>query len=301
MVTPGRHDLVPDPVLAYGARGPAWASFVDTLPRLIGELLEEWELSVDGPSMHGYCAVVVPVLGARHRGPAVLKVGFVDDESEHEALALQRWAGRGAVRLLQADPRRGALLLERLPGPDLAEVWDVEACEIIGGLYADLHRPAPAQLRPLTSYVGRWLDDLAALPRSAPLPRRLVEQSLSAGRDLVADPASVGRLIHGDLHFANVLAVRDDRWLAIDPKPVSGDPHYEPAPLLWNRWDEIVASGDLRSAVRRRFHAVVDAAGLDEDRARDWVVVRMLINASWEIDDADWLTRCVTIAKAVQD
>jgi streptomycin 6-kinase len=93
---------------------------------------------------------------------------------------------------------------------------------------------------------------------------------------------------------------------------MSGDPHYEVAPLLWNRWDEVVASGRVREAVRRRFHAVVDAAGLDEDRARDWVVVRALHNAFWSVDDArslgqvldgrdrEWITTMVTVAKAVQ-
>ncbi len=76
--------------------------------------------------------------------------------------------------------------------------------------------------------------------------------------------------------------------MAIDPKPMSGDPHYEVAPLLWNRWDELAGPGSgqsVRDGVRRRFHATVDAAGLDEDRARDWVVVRMLHNALWELED----------------
>lgn len=57
----------------------------------------------------------------------------------------------------------------------------------------------------------------------------------------------------------------------------------------------------------------MDAAGLDEDRARDWVVVRIMFNAYWALDDAerrghpltredqDWLTACVAVAKAVQD
>jgi streptomycin 6-kinase len=101
--------------------------------------------------------------------------------------------------------------------------------------------------------------------------------------------------------------------LVIDPKPMSGDPHYEVAPMLWNRWDEVVGSGNVRGAVRRRFHAVVDAAELDEDRARDWVVVREMHNAMWTVEDAwrsgreldaedrDWITRCIAIAKAVQD
>jgi streptomycin 6-kinase len=114
-------------------------------------------------------------------------------------------------------------------------------------------------------------------------------------------------MLHGDLHYQNVLAGEREPWLAIDPKPMAGDRHYEPAPMLWNRWDEAVGTGNLRRALRRRFHTLVDEAGLDEQRARDWVVVRMVYNAVWELEeqpqapDRDWLTMCVTIAKAVQD
>ncbi|WP_309648469.1 aminoglycoside phosphotransferase family protein [Nocardioides sp.] len=285
----------------FAGRDESWASWVDTVPGVVATLLAEWELVPDGPAMHGFASVVVPVLHQRDR--AVLKVAFPDDESEHEALALQHWHGRSAVTLLRADPRRRAMLLERLHPTDLTEHWDVEACEIVGGLYADLHRPALPQLRTLTSYVERWGAALGSLPRSSPLPRRLVEQAVSLGRDLVADPVSHGRVIHGDLHYANVLAADRSPWLAIDPKPMSGDPHYEVAPLLWNRFDEL--AGDVREGVRRRFHTTIDAAGLDEDRSRDWVVVRMLHNALWAIQDGDpdaaWLTTCVAIAKAVQD
>ena len=74
-----------------------------------------------------------------------------------------------------------------------------------------------------------------------------------------------------------MLAADRGPWLAIDPKPLSGDPHAELAPMLWNRWDEVVASGDVREAVRERFFTLVDHAELDEDRARAWVVVRELV------------------------
>ena len=179
----------------------------------------------------------------------------------------------------------------------------------MAGLYAQLHVPAIPQLRPLTGYVDRWADELAALPRNAPLPRRLVEQAVSLSRDFVADPASTGTMIHADLHYENVMAADREPWLAIDPKPVSGDPHYELAPMLWNRFEEL--AGDVRGGVRRRFHALVDQAGLDEHRARDWVVVRMMNNALWRLQDEadgrpvtptdDYLTTCIAIAKAVQD
>jgi streptomycin 6-kinase len=292
--------------------GPDWGVWLDRLPRAFAGLLDDWELTRDADDLwHGFCSLVAPVRTAAGE-PAVLKVSFDgDDESEHEALALQHWQGDGVVRLLRADPRRRALLLERLQRRDLSDVWDLEACEIVAGLYPRIHRPALPQLATITSYVERWLDQLAAQPRDIPIPPRMREQALSLGRDLVADPASVGRIIHGDLHYFNVLAADREPWLVIDPKPMSGDPHYEPAPMLWNRWDEIAA--DVRSGLRRRFHTLVDAAGLDEDRARDWVVVRMVLNATWAVEDAQrmdrdldpdeqtWITRCIAITKAVQD
>lgn len=303
---------LPAGVRGFAARGPDWADFVAGLPGLVRALLDDWQLVEDGDPLHGYCALVLPVRTAGNQ-PAMLKVGFRDDESEHEHLALQHWHGNGAVRLLRADPARGALLLERLHHEDLSDLWDLEACEIVAGLYRTLHVPAVPQLRTLTSYVERWSADLAGMPRSAPLPRRLVEQAVSLSRDLVADPASTGTMIHTDLHYENVLAGDREPWLAIDPKPVSGDPHYEPAPMLWNRLDELTSGTgqSLRTGLRQRFHRLVDVAELDEHRARDWVVVRMMHNALGRLQDEpgtvrvtptdDYLTACIAIAKAVQD
>jgi streptomycin 6-kinase len=301
---------LPDGVLAFAARGPAWAAFVERLPGLLRGLTAEWGLVVDGPPTHGFCALVVPV--RTDGAPAMLKIAFPDEESQHEALVLQHWGGRGAARLLRADPHRRALLLERLHTRDLNALGDLEACEVVGELYGRLHVPAPPQLQTVASYVDRWTAALAGLPRDAPIPRRLVEQARSLAGDLTADSTDAGRIVHGDLHGENVLAADREPWLVIDPKGMSGDPHYEPAPMLWNRWDEVVAGGHVRHAVRRRFHTVIDAAGLDEDRARDWVVVRHMHNALWSVADAeaagqrltgedqDWITRCITIAKAVQ-
>ena len=291
--------LLPPGVLAMAERGPAWAAYVERLPRLVRELVEEWGLTADGEPTHGHASLVLPV--RRDGEPAVLKLAFPDDESEHEALGLQRWGGEGAVRLLSADPHRRALLLERLEPRDLGELWDLEACEVVAGLYPRLHVPAPPQLRRYTAYLDRWTEGLAALPRDAPVPHRLVEQALSLLADLRLDDS--GRLLHTDLHYENVLAADREPWLVIDPKPMSGDPHAELAPMLWNRWEEL--EGDVRGGLRRRFHTLVDAAGLEEDRARGWVVVRMVFNAFWEVQeprpDRAWLTRCVTIAKGVQD
>lgn len=292
---------LPEAFVAHADRGEAWAAWIAELPRTVRDLLAEWELELDGPLMHGQTALVVPVTTRDRR--AVLKVDGPRDEARHEILGLQTWHGHGAVSLLRADPRRTAMLLERLHQRDLTTVPVLEACETVAGLYARLHVPAPPQLVPLTRHVDDWTTALEHLPRDAPVPRRIVEHAVHLGRAFATDAASTGRLVHTDLHYGNVLAADREAWLAIDPEPLSGDPHYEVAPLLWNRWPEAVATGDVRTAVRRRFHTVVDVAGLDEERARDWVIVREAHHAMWAIedDDRDGLTAAIAIVKAVQD
>lgn len=296
--------------LGFAARGADWADWLDRLPRLLRDLLAEWDLRPDADPAYGDCAVVVPVRTA-DGVEAVLKVGFPHWEAEHEHLALRRWDGDGAVRLLRADPHRYALLLERAQQRDLNSVDDIEACEIVASTYRRLHKPAGPQFRKLSGLAAGWSAELLALPMSAPVPRRYVEQAAALARDFAADPDCDGRLIHTDLHNFNVLAAEREPWLVIDPKPLSGDPHYEVAPLLWNRWEEAVATGNLREALRQRFYAVVDTAELDEDRARDWVIVRELLNVLWTLQQPDaspgglsrhdWLTRNIAIAKAIQD
>lgn len=304
---------IPEDFRARADRDQKFAAFSDGLPALVQSLVEEWELTPDGEPGHGSCALTMPVR-TPDGTPTVLKVGFPHEEAEHEALALQTWRGDGAAQLLRADPGRWALLLERLDaGRDLRSVGEIEACEVVAGLYSKLHVAALPRLRTLSTFVQRWTERLAALPVDVPVPRRLVEHAASLGHAFVEDPMTDAALIHGDLHYENVLAGEREPWQVIDPKPMAGDPHYEVAPMLWNRWDEAVGTGDARGTVRRRFHTIVDAAGLDEERARDWVVVRAMHNALWALegaasadvqldaDDREWITICVALAKAVQD
>ncbi|MEU4197943.1 aminoglycoside phosphotransferase family protein [Kribbella sp. NPDC026611] len=296
---------IPAGLRVVATRGPEWVDWLDRLQRLVRDLLDEWKLRVDGPSAYGNCALVVPVVADNQR--AVLKVQFPHVEAETEHLALRAWGGNGAVQLLRADPRRFALLLERLETRDLTTIDALDACEIVGSTYKRLHVPAGPQYRTLSGELKGWLERWRQLPMSAPVPHRYVEQAISLAEDFASDPATDGRLIHTDLHYENMLAAEREPWLVIDPKPLSGDPHYEVAPLIWNRWDEVVAAGDLRFAVRQRFYTAIDAAGLDEDRARDWVIVRQLVNVLGAIrttDESlpqDWLTRNIAIVKAIQD
>ena len=217
-----------------GVDGDTW---LRALPGIVRDVAREWELTADGAVRHGSCAIVVPV--RRHGEPAALKVGWPHAEARHEHLALRAWAGAGAVRLLAADPHRSALLLERLdPDRDLEPEPIIDACETIGTLMRRLDRPALPRLDRLADRVPGWLDRLR---RGHPgVPRRMTEQAHALLPRLARDAPE--RLVHEDLHFANVLAAEREPWLAIDPKPVAAPWEYAVAPALWNRAADTAAA-----------------------------------------------------------
>lgn len=312
-------DLVPPSLTALMAGRPADESVRDAvdgdtwlrrLPGVLDELLAEQDLAVDGRPRHGQCAVVIPVL--RRGAPAALKVSWPHAEAAHEHLALRAWDGSGAVRLLAADPARWALLLERLdPERDLGCEPVLDACETVGRLHALLDRPAIARLGTASAWCGRIRERLTTSP--PPVPPRVVDQGLHLATELAADPGVDARLVHGDLHDANVLRVPDpgaaragtvDGWLAIDPKPVAGELALTVAPLLWNRWDEAARAHNLRNHLRFRVDYACDAAGIDPARARAWTILRELDNAWWaarEPGGHDRITQAVAIIKAMRD
>lgn len=275
-------------------RGPAGSDWVAALPHLLVDVLGAWELTVDGEAMTGQCALVLPVRGPE--GSAALKLGWPHREADGEHLALRAWDGRGAVRLLRADPRRSVLLLERLTTQDLTDQWDEEAVAVVAGLYADLHLTPLPQVPALVP----WVEEILARPAVAGLPRRFVEQARGSLRSL----GSLGgeRLLHGDLHYGNVLSDGTD-WVAIDPKPVTGHPAWEVAPLLTNRVEEMGTGASLRWSVRRRVEVVCDVAGLDDEVVRSVSALREVVNAVWatEDGDAERVSQAIALIKALGD
>ncbi len=77
----------------------AWLA---TLPDLVADWAEQWDLALEAPVDTPH-SLVVPA------GDVVLKLNAPGHaEAEHEADALARWDGRGAVRLLARDDTRRA-------------------------------------------------------------------------------------------------------------------------------------------------------------------------------------------------
>ena len=296
--------VIPSPWLDWVARRPAegglsGADWAARAQRLLGDAFERWGLVADGPLRTGWTAVVAPV--RRDGEPLAVKVVWRTVDTDGEPLALRTWAGDGAVRLVAALPSDGLLLLERLdPEVDLTSIDTDSACTVIGGLLSRLHVPAPAALPTLSGWSAGWLQEAA---RRDALPRRLVSRAVGLHRELVTDPGCDATLVHGDLHYENVLAGAREPWLAIDPQPRAGHPGWDLHAVLRNRRDELGTGAALRWSARHRAEVLCDAAGMDEEVARRWTIVRCAIECVWGLDDgnADEVSFNIALAKALDD
>jgi streptomycin 6-kinase len=242
------------------------------LPAIVAEFADRWSLRLGVPfEPGGECSWVAPARDATSQ-PLVLKVGYRNAESEHEAAALLEWRGEGAVRLHDAA-REGdtiALLLEACdPGTELRrQEPEDKQDEIVARVLRRLWRePADGhRYRPLLAMCDQWADESAGRPDPS-LDPGIARAGLALFRDL-ARTADQSVLLLTDLHAGNILAAQREPWLVIDPKPYVGDPCYDVLQHMLN-CEQRLATDPVGLARR-----MADLAGLDADRVVQWLFAR---------------------------
>lgn len=276
------------------SRGRDWLA---SLPGIISEALDRWDLTVDLPAgsqpWNGHGALVVPVL--QHGTAAALKIAYPHEEAVVERHALALWGGRGAVRLLAADTASCSMLLERLDATRWLQDAPLDnARDAWGAIMRELSiapdaRPEWHAFDHVAATAERWSDELPAEWErlDQPFPRWLLEAALEVcqTRGAVGRRSGTDVLVHTDLHFMNILATTDDQaerghYLAIDPQPQVGEAEFAVAPILWNRIKEL-PSRDPAAGLRERCQDFSLAAGLDPEAARQWSIAREVENALW--------------------
>jgi len=246
-----------------GAAGRRW---LDALPALVDGLLARWDCRVDGPPRHGEVALVVPVTCPT--GPAVLKVSFPHPGNRSEPGALRRFAGRGAVHLLDADEDAFALLLERAGDHSLAtEPCAEHAIETAGALARRLAVPAAPDTPSLADTTAGWAEQLdqQVAASNDPPPARALDRARDTIAALGGDRTTT--LLHGDLHDGNVLAADREPWLAIDPKGWRGTAAYDAFTVIAGRSEQLRPDQDLHRQLQDRIRRFAAAAGVDPDLA----------------------------------
>jgi streptomycin 6-kinase len=234
--------------------------------------ISAWNLEPSGQQFETHTSTLLPATRAGE--PVMLKLTGEPDELRG-AQVLSWWRGQGAVRVLEMD--EGAVLMERAHGSRSLLDWsctgqDQKAIDVLCAVTAELHCPRPHP-RPGVVPLEMWFAPLLESDSLDPFVQ--VGRSLAAA--LLADPRDQV-ILHGDVHHRNVLDAGDGRWVAIDPKGLSGERTFDYVNMFRNPNIEI--AGDPG-----RFHArvrhVSDRARLEPRRLLGWIAAFCALSIAW--------------------
>lgn len=278
------------PGLKWLERTPDGREWLSRLPARVEACADLWSLQVGSPYRDSHVSIVFPVT-LPDNSQAILKIQFPHSESEHEAEALRRWNGQGAVRLLGYEPEHHALLMEKCePGDPLSGAEGDKGLDVFVELLPRLWITADKPFTSLRQECAGWAQQLPASWEHGgrPFEIKLLDAALEA-LDTLPKTQDEQVLIHQDLHGGNVLRAAREPWLVIDPKPLVGEREFSVAPIV--RSQEF---GHSRRDVLHRLDRLTHALRLDRERARLWSLAQTL---AWGFADDRVIERHLETAR----
>jgi streptomycin 6-kinase len=265
----------------HGAIGVAW---LNRLPSIIADCAKCWSLTVLPPFENLSYNYVAPAI--RENGThVVLKAGVPHPELLREIEALRYFNGEGVVRLLDAAPDEGVLLLERLePGTPLSSLDDdEEATRIAAHVMRSLWKPAPSGHS--FANLADWAADLKKMRAyfdggCGPFPSDLVDKAERLFDQLLGSTTEQV-LIHGDFHHGNILKSEREPWLALDPKGVVGEPLYDV--VYFSR--QLLEETQPKRVLVRRLNQLAEELGFDRARIVSWGLAQSVLTGWWSFED----------------
>lgn len=258
------------------------------MPELRDQILNLWNLQGGEPILPLSFNYLELTKDKDGKG-VILKLGFPNPELTTEILALEQYDGKGAVRLIEANPQLGALLLESvLPGTSLLAIKDdEEATKIASQVMQRLQIEAPEggnfpTIADWCRGFDRYKEQFPIL--SGPLPAKLVSQAEKLAADLLHSQYPP-LLLHGDLHHQNILQGEGGSWIVIDPKGVIGELCFEVGPLMINPFPDLIKDPHLTQILSRRLDILEQDLKLDRWRIAAWSFVRAVLSAVWDVED----------------
>lgn len=274
-------ELIKNIISIHGVQGKKW---LDALPSFLSSYEKKWQFTLENFFNNASFNVVAAV--TLHNGrPAILKCCIPNTEFTNEVSALQHFYGVGAVRLLRSEPLAGIMLLERLtPGTSLEETSNetkntLIAIEIIN----KLHKPYQKEKTSLFPSLADWFQGFDRLYQyfqgeTGPFPKELIDRAQAISKELLTSiGASV--LLHGDLHYANILLSDRHGWLSIDPKGVIGEREYE---IPFPRISEAVNINKI--SIKRGLDQFIEVSGFDRQRILGWAFSKAALAAWWSFE-----------------
>lgn len=280
----------------YGSQGTEW---IANLPALITSLTNHWGLREVTPVVNMTFNYVAKAI-LNNEEPVVLKISYDRQSIFNEQHALTSLGLRGSIKLIDYNCKYNALLLQQaVPGITLKSLYR-EQPDYVMDCYVEtmqrLHQHQPQLKQSPHPQVADWLKVLES-PTLQQIPITMLDKAVALRNKLLASPKPL-IFLHGDLHHDNILK-HDNKWLAIDPKGVIGEPEFEIAAFDFMYIHELTTTPDVKSLFARRVELLAKKSGLDAQRINDWVLVRLILMAAWFIEDHGDPSSAIKLAELI--
>ena len=267
----------------HGAAGEKWLA---NLPQTINEISRRQSLETINVFTNLSFNFVASAENKRGE-KLVLKIGVPEEDSSmmFEARALRAFDGNGAVKLFDYDEELGAMLIEKADeGLTLDEICGedyAKAVEIAVAVMSKL----PRQMSNKDEFINleSWVGDLHRAVKAGFAPERISKARRFFGE--LGEPFGNKILLHGDIHFGNILSAQREPFLLIDPKGVIGEIGYEIAVFL----NDLAGWTSHRNAQKSILKAAVGsfsrAFAVGETDLRKWAYASAVLSAWWTAED----------------
>jgi streptomycin 6-kinase len=221
----------------------------------------------------------------------VLKVTPNPRHLAAEVETLRAFGEDRAVAVRDVWLEEGMALLERVrPGTAIAsEASEDQALDMTAQVLAQGWPAVPNGT--VAEPIDRFLDTLERAmaeqstgARACPVDRALLQRAHAMLRELLGDDAPPV-LLHGDLHYGNIL--RSDRagQLLIDPKGMIGEPAFDVGYLVSRPAPTARDALPLTRALDRRLVMLPAATRQDRSRVAAFAFVAAALSAVWALED----------------
>ena len=271
----------------YNDEGKEW---LDSLPEITSKIANEHNLSGLTPVNNMTFNYVAS--GYQNDKPIILKMGMNSKALVKEVLCLKAFALASAAEVIAHD--NNMIIMQRaVPGFTLKNHFpdnDMDATKILCEKLKELYKASIPE-----SHNLYHLSELfKTLDQKLDIPDEILSKAKHL-RDKLLSTTTEEVLLHGDLHFDNILKNGDsesrrsskseDGWLVIDPKGFIGDPAFEPAAFLCNPIPAVLQENKPRELIENRINICSAELGIDAQRITDWLYAKSVLCWAWSLED----------------
>jgi len=283
-----------------GTDADGWLAEV---PDLISSVTGRWDLHVTAVA-NRIDAFGLSIPARRNSDRVTLRIAYPDAFLADETAALRAWDGAGAVRVLEEDDRGAQLRSSPSPGTALSlERNEMKALRMVADALRQLWIAPPEGMQTLAAEVRTWGSSMPERFESVhePFDEQLMRDAEVMFRSF--GPSQMDAvLLHGDVRLDTFL-LDGERAVAIDPKPLAGEPAFDVAALLRDGPGDLVrdpAAG--RQRLQGRLEQLTDLLDVRASRVRGWAFAVAIDTGlyAYETGDIDGGDLMIEIARLCQ-